>query len=69
MTKRIDHTEPEVLLAPREAAAALHVHSRTLQRMAERGELSPVFLPSGHRRYRKSDIDAIVNGNKREVVA
>lgn len=45
---------------PREAAAKLHVDTRTLARWAD-AEIIPVLeLPSGHRRYPKQAIDAIV---------
>ena len=59
MTKRVNQHEPEVLLTPREAAEQLHVHPRTLQRMAERGDIAAVKLPSGHRRYRAVEIARI----------
>lgn len=49
----------ETLLLPGEAARRIHVTTKTLQRMALRGEVSAVILPSGHRRYRLSEIDAI----------
>ncbi len=49
----------ETLLLPGEAARLIHVTTRTLQRMAIRGEVSAVTLPSGHRRYRLSDLEAI----------
>jgi predicted site-specific integrase-resolvase len=49
----------EALLTPGEAATRLHVTTRTLQRMALRGDVAALTLPSGHRRYRSSDIDAI----------
>ena len=47
------------LLTPGEAARKLHVTTKTLQRMALRGEVVAVVLPSGHRRYRQAEIDAI----------
>lgn len=48
-------------MSPKEAASKLHVHPRTLVRMAERGELSPVTLPSGHRRYSRAEIEEIIS--------
>ncbi|WP_394254746.1 helix-turn-helix domain-containing protein [Pseudoclavibacter helvolus] len=48
------------LLSPSEAAGRLHVTTKTLQRMAERGEVRAVKLPSGHRRYSEPDIERIV---------
>ena len=44
---------------PGVAARLLHVDPRTLQRMAERGEIEAVKLPSGHRRYSLESINAI----------
>lgn len=59
MTKRtIEDTG--AYLRPGEAATLLQVHPRTLTRMAERSELESITLPSGHRRYLRSDIEALV---------
>lgn len=49
----------EALISPGEAARKLHVSTKTLQRMAERGEVASVRLPSGHRRYRLADVDEL----------
>lgn len=48
------------LVSPGVAAEKLHVTTKTLQRMATRGEISAVVLPSGHRRYRVAEVDAIL---------
>lgn len=50
------------LISPGEAAEKLHVTTKTLQRMAIRGEVKAVVLPSGHRRYRLDDIEAFMAG-------
>lgn len=57
--KQIDAGEADRLVLPGEAARQLHVTTRTLQRMAKRGEIRAVTLPSGHRRYSQSAIDMI----------
>lgn len=44
---------------PGEAARLLHVTTKTLQRMADRHEIAAIVLPSGHRRYRLREIEAV----------
>ena len=44
---------------PSEAARMLHVTTKTLQRMAMRGKVAAVVLPSGHRRYLLAQIEAL----------
>ena len=44
---------------PGSAARKLHVTTKTLQRMAARGDIAAIILPSGHRRYRASDVEAL----------
>lgn len=51
----------QALLTPAEAAARLGVHRNTLAQYVKRGRLSAVQLPSGHRRYRVSDLERILN--------
>ena len=58
MTKRTSHDEV-TYLRPGEAARILRVHERTLTRMADRGQVKSITLPSGHRRYEASGILAI----------
>lgn len=65
MTETTDRDgNASTLLRPREVADMLHVHPRTLQRMADRGDITAVVLPSGHRRYRHDEIHRIINGRK-----
>lgn len=52
-------TEPEQLLTPGEVARILRVDPKTVTRWARTGKLSAVTLPSGHRRYRESEIRMI----------
>ncbi|OJU39721.1 MAG: hypothetical protein BGN97_00435 [Microbacterium sp. 69-10] len=56
--KELPDTEG-TLLMPSEAARMLHVTTKTLQRMAMRGKVAAVVLPSGHRRYLLAQIEAL----------
>lgn len=49
---------------PGEAASMLHVTTRTLQRMAIRGEVEAIKLPSGHRRYVLSEIRDLADASR-----
>ncbi len=51
-------------IRPAEAASILTVDPRTLVRMADRGDIEVLRLPSGHRRYRRGDVLAIIAGRK-----
>ena len=42
------------------AAIAVPISARTIQRWAARGQLPCAVLPSGHRRYRLSDVAALL---------
>lgn len=60
--KQLTDTEADDYIFPRVASKMLHVDPRTLQRMAERGEIVAIKLPSGHRRYLRESIEAIRDG-------
>jgi putative resolvase len=47
------------LMKVREAARTLGVHENTVRRWEERGLIRAVRLPSGVRRFRPEDVDAI----------
>ena len=47
------------LMQVRQAARALGVHENTLRRWEERGLLRAVRLPSGVRRFRAEDVEAM----------
>ena len=53
------HTADD-LLTSAEAGAVLGVSGKTVARYADAGTLPVVVLPSGHRRYRRSDLDALL---------
>ena len=50
------------MLRPGEAAEMLGITRQTLTNLADRGILNPVILPSGHRRYKRSEIESILGG-------
>lgn len=54
--------EDSELLTPSETQKALRVGATTLARWARNGDIPSVELPGGHRRYRRSTIDAILAG-------
>lgn len=49
----------ERLLTISEAAKRLGVHPNTLRKWADNGTIQVVMLPSGYRRFRPVDIDAM----------
>lgn len=59
MTARTTHDASDWLTAG-EVAAFLSLSVRTLNRMEHRGELLPRRLPSGRRRYRRADVEALL---------
>lgn len=48
------------LLTTTDAARLLGIHPATIRRMAARGDLPHRALPSGHRRYRRDDVLALL---------
>lgn len=51
---------PGDLLTAPEVAARLHVTDETVRAWAKSGKLTHIVLPSGGRRFRRSDVDAIL---------
>ncbi len=47
-------------LTPGQAAALAHVTVRTIHRYGSRGLLRSITLPSGHRRYAREDVEALL---------
>lgn len=58
MTNQTNSDESD-MLRPSEAALLLGIHPKTLARMAFRGSIQSIILPSGHRRYSREDIYAM----------
>ncbi len=52
------------LLSPKETAAAFGVDPKTLVRWAESGKLDPIRTLGGHRRYRESQVVALLRGEE-----
>lgn len=50
-------------LSPGDASSRLGVSLRTMGRLADRGDVRAVTLPSGHRRYALEDIEALAGGH------
>lgn len=59
-------TDSKELMTPSEVAAILRVDAKTVTRWAERGLLRSIKTPGGHKRFYRTDIDAIVNGETGE---
>ncbi|WP_239312772.1 helix-turn-helix domain-containing protein [Frankia sp. Cj3] len=54
--------ETDELMTPVEVAKALRIGVVSLARWARTGRIDSVELPSGHRRYRRSVVEAILRG-------
>ena len=61
-------TDDELLTAPR-VASILSVSDETVRRWADRGLIRSIRLPSGQRRFRRSDVDALLNPEPTEGAA
>jgi excisionase family DNA binding protein len=60
----------EVWLTIKQAAAMLGIHSTTLRRWADEGQLPVLLTPGGHRRFSKNDIERFTEERRRlRVVA
>ena len=54
-------SEPERPLTTRQAARILGVSTSTVVAYANQGVLRSFRLPSGHRRFRRADVEALVD--------
>lgn len=48
------------LMTAAEVAAMIPVHAETVRRWAREGQLTAVTLPSGRKRYRRCDVEALL---------
>lgn len=55
-------TESETLLTPAEVAAMFRVDPKTVTRWAKADKLSSIRTLGGHRRYRESEVKALLAG-------
>lgn len=51
----------EVLLTPSEVAALFRVDPKTVTRWAKAGKLTSIRTLGGHRRYKESEVKALLN--------
>ena len=56
-----DSSEAENLLTPAEVAAMFRVDPKTVTRWAKAGKLTSIRTLGGHRRYRESEVKALLN--------
>ena len=54
-------SEQEVLLTPSEVAALFRVDPKTVTRWAIAGKLTSIRTLGGHRRYKESEVTALLN--------
>ena len=55
--------EPETLLTPAEVATIFQVDPKTVTRWAKAGKLTAIRTLGGHRRYRQSEVQALLRSN------
>jgi len=55
--------ETEHLLTPAEVAALFRVDPKTVTRWAKAGKLTSIRTLGGHRRYRSSEVHALLDAN------
>lgn len=58
--------EEDRLLTPAEVAHLFRVDAKTVTRWAKAGKLSCIRTLGGHRRYRESEIQALITGGREE---
>lgn len=54
------------LLTPGEVAAVFRVDPKTVARWAAGGRIGSIRTPTGHRRYRESEVRALLEGDNPE---
>lgn len=52
---------PETLLTPAEVASLFRVDPKTVTRWAKAGKLTAIRTLGGHRRYRQSEVQALIS--------
>lgn len=56
----MDISEYEELMTPAQVAKVLALDPKTVTRWARAGTVPCITLPSGHRRFRRSDVDRLL---------
>ncbi|APU12571.1 excisionase family DNA binding protein [Actinoalloteichus hoggarensis] len=70
MTGSVQHTEQysaERLLTPGEVATMFRVDPKTVTRWATAGRIGSIRTPGGHRRFRESEVKALLANLTREA--
>ncbi len=57
----VKERKADPLLTPGEVARIFRVNPKTVTRWAASGKIKSLTLPSGHRRFHKKDVDALLN--------
>jgi excisionase family DNA binding protein len=60
VTNEADKHETEALMTPAEVAALFRVDPKTVTRWARSGKLGSIQTLGGHRRYRESEVRALL---------
>ena len=61
-------SEAEVLLTPAEVASMFRVDPKTVTRWAKAGKLTAIRTLGGHRRYRASEVNALLQASSRGAI-
>ena len=64
MQRPVEH---EVLLTPAEVAKMFRVDPKTVTRWAKAGKLAAIRTLGGHRRYRRSEVQALLGIDSKEA--
>ena len=59
----------ERLLTPGEVATLFRVDPKTVTRWAAAGRIGSIRTPGGHRRFRESEVRALLRGTEAEIPA
>ena len=59
----IHRSESETLLTPAEVATIFRVDPKTVTRWAKAGKLTAIRTLGGHRRYRQSEVQTLLQSN------
>lgn len=62
-TKAVTVDESERLLTPGEVASLFRVDPKTVTRWAASGRISSIRTPGGHRRFRESEVRALLSAD------
>lgn len=70
-TERLSTGRPgdDRLMTPGEVAALFRVDPKTVTRWAAAGKISAIKTPGGHRRFRESEVRALLEGGTSDDVA